>query len=261
MAPNKKKDKKTPPAPATEPEGSTDAAEAAAAAAPSPPPSSGEKPSTPAAAAAATETTGLLPGGGAGDGIGSNPPGTATLEPASETRPLVHHEEEEDERPRKPIMYRFFAAFSGFAAIVSLSMLALQVASGFVIRGVFAQYLLRVYVGLFCAMFALAEFQADFFLRRAPAFASWFQRGFLYTLIGAVVIEESFATIGQAYPEYPSVELHVVAVGLRVLSTAMFAVGVLYMIMGVFCLRGVWENVQERYREEVAERREHTMDV
>jgi len=184
-----------------------------------------------------TETTGLLPAG-EGEGVAGG----------AERR----DEEQEEQRPHKPCGYRFFMVFSGTATVVSLLMFGTQIASCLVIPNEhFVQYLLRVYVMVLCVAFVLAECQVGFFLRRVPAFASWFHRGFLYSLVGVVVMEESFATIGQAFPQLPTAEFHLVSVLLQVVSTAMFSIGVLYMVMGIFCLKGVWEDLQERYREEI----------
>jgi len=118
---------------------------------------------------------------------------------------LPHHDENEhlqheNDRPRKSCLYKMFATFSLFSTIVSLLLLATEIATAFVIQAVFIQYVLRAYIVIFCILFVSAELQIQCFLTRCPAFANWFNRGFLYTLIGVVVMEESFATIGQAYP-------------------------------------------------------------
>jgi len=159
-------------------------------------------------------------------------------------------EEEQHRRVRKSILFKVFAAFSGLASVVSLLMLLAQIASFALFdKPNFIEGVLRVYVTAFCIFFVLSELQCNWFLSRTPAFASWFHRGFLYTLIGVIGMEQAFATIGKAYPDVPApLMVAFESLLLRICSVTMFGIGVVYMLMGVLCLKGVWEEMQVKYR-------------
>jgi hypothetical protein len=150
---------------------------------------------------------------------------------------------------RETWLCRFFVAVSAMSALASALLLLAQVASLFAFASLwFIQLVLRLYVVLFCIMFLLAELQVSVFLERAGAFRSWFHRGFLYSMVGVIGLEESKAALGEAYPKYPSAVDVAISAVLQVSSVSMFCVGILYMIMGAFCLRPVWEDLQVQRR-------------
>ena len=103
---------------------------------------------------------------------------------------------------------------------------------------------------IFCILFLMSELRVEFFLDRAGSFRSWFQRGFLYTWVGVMGMEESVSALGQAYPQYPDASNLVISTLLRASSLAMFGVGVLYMLMSMLCLRSVSENLQQRQQQQ-----------
>jgi len=176
-----------------------------------------------------------------------------------EARSDVDEEEEDTEtrRPRKPCVYAVLKTFSLVAVAVSSTVFVLQILSSYVVReGMFAQYLIRFYISILCVMFVLSELGVEIFLNWCPAMEGWFNRGFLYTLVGVIVVEESFATLGQAYPQLPTLDVHLVALLLRIFSSVMFGVGVIYMLLGILRLRNVYDNARTLYLEELDEMRE-----
>lgn len=118
-------------------------------------------------------------------------------------------------------------------------------------KGVIIQHILRVYVLVFCTMFLLAELQFDQFLKLVPPMKNWIYRGFLYSFVGIIGIEESYAALAEEYPRKPSFQEEMVSLFLRITSYAMFAVGLLYIAMGLLCLKGVWEKLKDSYNEQV----------
>lgn len=192
-----------------------------------------------------SEETRLLPGG------------LETSNTASRTRKNANahptYDDEANHGPRTSLLYKLFMVISATATLTSSLILVSQVASLIVLQGLFIQHVLRIYLIVFSLMFILAELQVQFFLDRATYFKNWFHRGFLYTFVAVISMEESKAALGQAYPKYPnSVEL-VLSNLLMVASVAMFSLGLLYMVMGIFCLRGVWEDLQNKYRRQAME--------
>jgi len=157
-------------------------------------------------------------------------------------------------RPEKSFIYKVFAVISSAACLFSAVMLLTQISSYMIIRGNVIQHVLRVYLIVFCLCFILAELQFGFFYRILPAFANWFHRGFLYTFVGVISMEQAIAALGLTYPNVPSVLDQAHSLVLQICSIVLFSVGVIYMVMGVFCLRGVWEEMQETYRIRVEQR-------
>lgn len=167
----------------------------------------------------------------------------------------VDHNASANQLPPRSCLYSMFMVFSAFAALMSGVMLIAQFASIALVRegSMYLQDLLHIYLMLFSIMFILSELQIKFFLDRVPAFKNWFHRGFLYSFVGVSAMEESYAALGQGYPELPGLPEYVVSAILKIISVTMTAVGVLYMIMGLLCMRGLWERVQAKYDRQVQE--------
>jgi hypothetical protein len=173
------------------------------------------------------------------------------LDRSNDGESLENDEEDREACSREAWLLRFFSLVSISATVASALLLLSQVASVLVLANLGSiQLLLRAYVAIFCAMFLLSELHVEFFQDRAASFKSWFQRGFLYTWVGVMGMEESVAALGQAYPEYPDAASVVISAVLRASSLAVFAVGLLYMLMSICCLRSVWENLQSRQRQQ-----------
>jgi hypothetical protein len=161
-----------------------------------------------------------------------------------------NEEAEQQDCSRDAWLLRFFSLVSALAAVASVVLLLSQLASVLVFSDLgLIQTLLRAYVAVFCVLFLLAEMRVELFLDRAASFQSWFQRGFLYTWVGVMGVEESVAALGQAYPKYPGVSNVAISTLLRASSFAVFGVGVLYMLMSVFCLRSVWEDLHRQQQQ------------
>jgi hypothetical protein len=118
-------------------------------------------------------------------------------------------------------------------------------------KGVIIQYILRFYVLVFCTMFLLAELQFEQFLRLVPPMNNWIYRGFLYSFVGIIGIEQSYAALAEEYPQMPKLQEEMAALLLRITSYAMFVVGLLYIVMGLLCLKGVWEKLKDSYNEQI----------
>jgi hypothetical protein len=161
-----------------------------------------------------------------------------------------NEETEQQDCSRDAWLIRFFSLVSFSAAVASAVLLLSQLASVLVFSDLgLIQTMLRAYVTILCIMFLLAEMRVELFLDRAASFRSWFQRGFLYTWVGVMGMEESVAALGQAYPKYPGASNVVISTLLRASSLAVFGVGVLYMLMSVFCLRSVWEDLHRQQQQ------------
>lgn len=156
--------------------------------------------------------------------------------------------------PPRSCLYTLFVIFSSLAVFITGMMVLAQILNVAILKstkGVIIQHILRVYVLVFCIMFILAELQFERFLKLVPSMKNWMYRGFLYSFVGIIGIEESYAALAEEYPQMPSLQEGMVSLFLRISSYAMFAVGLIYIAMGLLCLRGVWERLKISYDEQV----------
>mmetsp|Transcript_42201 Transcript_42201/g.59263 ORF Transcript_42201/g.59263 Transcript_42201/m.59263 type:complete len:182 (+) Transcript_42201:131-676(+) len=107
------------------------------------------------------------------------------------------------------------------------------------------QDFLRYYVCIFCICFILAEL--NIWQRRLTFLVNFIFRGFMYTFIAVILIEEA-----QTVKISKNVKTHKLrisfsgeAASVFVYATAfaIFLVGIIYVIMGALCLRRVYDRV------------------
>jgi hypothetical protein len=156
--------------------------------------------------------------------------------------------------PPRSWVYCLFVIFSSFAVLISGMMALSQIVNLAILsstRGEIIQDILRVYILLFCAMFILSELQFEQFLKLVPLMKNWIYRGFLYSFVGIIGVEESYAALAEEYPNLPSFREEMASLFLKITSYAIFTVGLLYMVMGLLCLKGVWERLKDNYNEQV----------
>jgi hypothetical protein len=156
--------------------------------------------------------------------------------------------------PPRSCLYTVFVIFSALAVLVTGMMVLSQILNVAILKstkGAIIQQILRVYVLVFCTMFILAELQFEQFLRLVPPMKNWIYRGFLYSFVGIIGIEESYAALAEKYPNKPNIQEEMASLFLRITSYAMFIIGFLYIAMGLLCLKGVWEKLKDSYNEQV----------
>jgi hypothetical protein len=152
--------------------------------------------------------------------------------------------------PPRSCLYTVFVIFSALAVLVTGMMVLSQILNVVILestKGVIIQQILRVYI----LVFILAELQFEQFLRLVPPMKNWVYRGFLYSFVGIIGIEESYAALAEEYPKKPNIQEEMASLFLRITSYAMFAIGFLYIAMGLLCLKGVWEKLKDSYNEQV----------
>eukprot|EP00978_Attheya_sp_CCMP212_P006353 scaffold14384_cov48-Attheya_sp.AAC.1 len=99
--------------------------------------------------------------------------------------------EESKEEPERSKIHYVFVLISLLAVVASFCVIISQLIVAR--KGTFLQYLLRVYMMLFCTGFILTELEVDIFLKWMPAFGNWVFRGFIYSFIGVVCAEEAYS--------------------------------------------------------------------
>jgi len=144
-----------------------------------------------------------------------------------------------------------FSVIEALAILVSGLQILAQVVTFAILKGNFIQLLLRAYVVLFSVLFILAELRFDWFLKFAPSLKSWINRGFLYSFVGVIGVEESYASLAEQYPQMPSIKQQFTSVFLKIASYGMIFIGIIYIVNGILCMKPVYERVRARYQDQV----------
>ena len=145
-----------------------------------------------------------------------------------------------------------FSVIGALAVLIAgLEILAQVLTFAILKKGNIIQIVLRAYILLFSVFFILAELRIEVFLRFVPSLHNWINRGFLYTFVGVIGVEESYASLAEQYPELPGLKEELTSIFLKMVSIAMISIGVLYMILGILCMKSVYEKVRARYQEQV----------
>ena len=118
---------------------------------------------------------------------------------------------------------------------------------------VIADQVLRVYIFLLSVMFILSEFRVKRFFKLVPSLESWVYRGFLYSFVGLIAVQQSYASLTLEYHEIEGIPQKAMFLTLKVSAYGMFFLGILYMLMGILCLKRLREHLLERYYERVEE--------
>ncbi len=104
---------------------------------------------------------------------------------------------------------------------------------------------LRLYIAAFCIILILTELRMESLVRNVPTYDNWVYRGFLYSFIGLIgVVMAEANEVEERSLETRQMIVHLVMLGA---SYAMFALGVIYMLMGLCCLRDVLERMRADY--------------
>ena len=154
------------------------------------------------------------------------------------------------------ILYAFYW-LEGIAILASVCLLATQVLPLLYMTlheiGIL-QLCLRIYIGMFCFCFILVEFETPLpFLQASLLLQTYFSRGFLYTFLGLIGMEEAYSVRVNDMEEHRNEEYHVAWASLfmQVSSWLVVAVGVVYMMCGICCLKVVRDKLKLAYQEKL----------
>ena len=165
--------------------------------------------------------------------------------------------------PKKSIFHLAFDMVRYMAILASCMMLLMQIIPIVIldegeITGL--QYFVRIYLIIFCISFVLLESRIPL-LRGItfPAHNNWILRGFMYTFIGVIGMEQDVAikvediasgTSNILGPDYGTL---FASLSIAITTWIMVGVGILYMILGMMCLQRWYEKLDEEYRNKVTE--------
>lgn len=141
----------------------------------------------------------------------------------------------------------FFAAYTTVAIVALLCMAAAQISLLTKKDVAFLQVSLRFYIVVFCLLFVLVETDAPRAVMRGLPTKNWLMRGWIYSFLGLVGMEEAYSNLVAGDSEN-IIGSDLISVFVQLSSWGMVIVGCGYFLMGLLCLRGLKDRVEEDYR-------------
>jgi len=164
-----------------------------------------------------------------------------------------------------------FHWLEGVSTVAAFCLLVTQILPFFLVRfrdipqriGVL-NMALKVYISLFCVLFIFNETEAPVpLVRRSALLKPFFSRGFLYSFLGLICVEEAYSErVKDIVSHAASDEFHVgwAAIFMEVTSWLMLSCGVVYLLLGMCCMKGLRDRIKQneidawkKYREEMKE--------
>ena len=108
-----------------------------------------------------------------------------------------------------------------------------------------------LYISFFCVSFILVESDIPVpFLKDSPILNNWISRGFLYSFIGLIGVQEAYSERVEELVGHANDRFHVawVPTFMQISSWIMVATGYIYMLMGLCCLKGLRDRLRENFR-------------
>ncbi|KAL9182101.1 hypothetical protein ACHAXT_012444 [Thalassiosira profunda] len=162
------------------------------------------------------------------------------------------------EGPQKSICHLMFDLVRYVAIMASACMLAMQ-ALPLIVMGkqrTWLQVAVRSYLALFCVSFILAEVRVPF-LQKIALHDNWILKGFLYSFIGLIGMEQDLAvkvediaagTSSVLGPDYATL---FATLFMSITTWLMIAVGIIYTGLGLLCMQRWYEKLETDHREKV----------
>lgn len=171
------------------------------------------------------------------------------------------------EKPRRSCGLRIFFFIESCAALTWLGLLICQLFPLVIVMADKVRHMdtidlvLKVYVSIFACLFILVEYDPPMisFIQHSQFLQSYVSRGFLYSFIGVVCLEESYSEIvnDMILTQHPGHIMAGFAPFVQISAWCACALGVLYLCMGLLCLKRLrdrlyrddkekWEDYRER---------------
>lgn len=161
----------------------------------------------------------------------------------------LHAELDTELNPKRHPLHKFFK-FVSFVVGVSAFLMMIGQFVGIAFESVGPiQYVLRVYVIMLCMLTILNELEWSTFTTSSKLLNLWVTRGVIYAFIGVLGLEENDVS-----PESKNMSYATRTVALNFIKAVawmMISCGVLYFVMGVFCLQLAEKKMRESYETRV----------
>ena len=168
--------------------------------------------------------------------------------------------------PKKTICHLSFDIVRYLAIVASCTMLIMQIIPIVILNesgseGITGlQYFVRVYLIIFCVSFVLLESRIPLLRQLSfPAHDNWILRGFMYTFIGIIGMEQDVAikvediASGTSNILGPGYGVLFASLAIAITTWIMVGVGVLYMVLGVMCLQKWYERLEKDHNDKLVE--------
>jgi len=155
------------------------------------------------------------------------------------------------------------------AILASCMMLLMQIIPMMILgdESTWLQIAVRSYLAIFCISFVLTESRIPFLQRILSPHSNWILRGFLYSFIGLIGMEQDIALKVEEAALSPrsSSASSILGPGygtlfatlfMSITSWIMIGVGVLYTMLGLFCMQGWYGRMEKAHGEKVREWRD-----
>lgn len=165
-------------------------------------------------------------------------------------------EDEIRDRTRKPKRNVILAAFNfleGFGIVASSCLLFTQLIPLFVASSShnITDIVLKFYISIFCILFILIEYDAPIpFLKNSKILQVYFSRGFIYSFLGVSALQESYSerVKDMANHEHDTFYFSWLGLFMQVSSWMMFALGAIYMLFSLCCLKRLRDKLTDDHR-------------
>lgn len=143
--------------------------------------------------------------------------------------------------------HMFFVAISTLSIAVLACMSVSQIILLSKKKVPFLQFSLRLYILIFCLVFILVELDWPPGIMKSLPTNNWLMRGWLYSFLGLVGMEEAFAVLVSESSSSNILASDLVSIFIQVSSWGMVSIGTLYFGLGLLCMRGLKEKVRTDY--------------
>jgi len=112
----------------------------------------------------------------------------------------------------------------------------------------------RCYMTLFSLVIVAVELELVF--HQSTLFNNWIAKGIIYSFLGLVGMEEARTVSEDIHLKHPdSQSIYFTLLFISASSWVFVAVGMLYFLLGIFCMKGVRDRIRENYKQKVDETR------
>lgn len=155
-------------------------------------------------------------------------------------------------KPARSCLHDIFVVIQILAVLANLVMIAAQVLPIVICDINIVQTVVRCYLAIFSFVFLLTELEVI----QSKLLQNWISRGFLYTFLGVVEIEQYIAMIiNGSLDSEKSFNFYMIhwtvewtSFFINISSWWMIGTGCLYFVLGIFCLQSVRNRCREQYQ-------------
>ena len=197
----------------------------------------------------------------------SRPPASVAKSSSATTRMNEYKAKLEERRrkmlsglPRRNCCHGLFIVLNIIAVAACLCMILSEALPLFFIEMKLLQIILRCYITFFCLIFIVAELELPLpFVGSSQSLHNFISKGFNFTFVAIVGLEQAQADLVEETVKHRNADpmgiewswFH--ALFVEIPAYIMLGTGILYMIMGLLCLRPVRDRCREDYARRMEE--------